>query len=284
MIIDSQTNMVYLAEGLSYYEEAYRNLLYALNREHIHTETLSRTKSHKHVWVRDFMPIQLDKNSFLLYKYQPDYLEDDEDYIPNYKAIVRNLKLEHKTTSIIIDGGNVVKCGDKVIMTDKIFCDNIWLNDFALIAELEELMEAQLVIIPWDRFEIFGHADGMVRYISGNRVLLNNYVNFDLWLRDDLFEVLSSHFTVEQLEFHTPKCNKLSWAYLNFLQTKNCIFVPGLHAKEDPLAVKQIQMYYPDYKVIQIQGCEHLAKDGGALNCISWNILADMPEWPKEES
>ena len=51
-------------------------------------------------------------------------------------------------------------------------------------------------------------------------------------------------------------------AHKNFAQgEKHTIYVPGLHKKEDPLA-----------------------RDGGALHCVTWNVLADVPEWAKEEA
>ena len=185
---------------------------------------------------------------------------------------------------IILDGGNVVGCGDKVIITDKIFKENDWWDKKELVETLEYYLQAQIVFIPWDRYEIFGHSDGMVRWIDGNRVLLNNYAQTDSGLRKRLLEALSPHFVVEELEYNTPRLGKLSWAYLNFLRVKNSIFVPGLHAMEDPQALQQIQNFYPDCKVIQVQGCEELARDGGALHCVTWNILATLPEWPKEEA
>ncbi len=284
MIDDSQTNMVYLAHGLSHYVPVCRNLLEALHREQIHTEFLPYTSSYKHVWARDYMPIQLKKGLFYFFQYWPDYLYGYDGYIPNVLDILDELHVGRMPVDVILDGGNVVQCGDKVIMTDKIFKENDWIEKKDLIAHLEDYLEVQVVIIPWDRYEIFGHADGMVRWIEGNRVLLNNYIQTDPGLRKRLREALSPHFIVEELEYMTPRLNKLSWAYLNFLRVNNHIFVPGLHAKEDPLALAQIRHFYPDCKVIQVQGCEELARDGGALHCVTWNILADIPRWAKEEA
>ena len=124
----------------------------------------------------------------------------------------------------------------------------------------------------------------MVRWIEGDRVLLNNYADFDPDLRKELRKELSRHFTVEELKYGTTKHTKVSWAYINFLQTENCIFVPGLGIEEDVMAREQIQKLYPNYKVITIPDCLDIVRNGGALNCISWNILADVPEWPKEEA
>ena len=67
MIQDYQTNMVYLAHGLSHYVPVCRNLLEALHREQIHAEFLPYTSSYKHVWARDYMPIQLEKTLVFFY-------------------------------------------------------------------------------------------------------------------------------------------------------------------------------------------------------------------------
>ena len=284
MIQDYQTNVVYMAHGLSHYVPVCRNLLDALHREKIRAEFLPYTSSYKLVWVRDYMPIQLEKTLVYYYQYWPDYLWGYDGYIPDVLGIIDYYHLGRIPVDIIMDGGNFVKCGNKAIMTDKIFYENKEIEKKKLIETLEDYMQVQVVIIPWDRYEIFGHSDGMVRWIDGDRVLLNNYVQTDPALRKKLLEALSPHFVVEELEYNTPRLSKLSWAYLNFLRVKNTIFVPGLHAKEDPLAYEQIQHYYPDCKVIQIQGCEELARDGGALHCVTWNILADVYDWVKEEA
>ena len=273
MIQDYQTNMVYLAKGLKYYKPVYTNLLKALEKEGIPFGFLPGTESKKHIWARDYMPIQINGNSYLRYVYSPDYLKGYEEYIPNYQSIDKELHLNCNCTEIVIDGGNVIKCGNKILITDKIITENSARNKKnELLATLEKLLEAEVVLIPWDRYDLYGHADGMVRYIEGNRVLLNNYVDFDQYLRKRLLDALTPHFEVEELHYDTPRPNKYSWSYINFLQTEKCIFVPGLRIKEDNLAIEQIQSLYPNHKVLRIDDCQDLVRDGGALNCISWNI------------
>ena len=273
MICDYQTNKVYLAEGIKGYPKVAENLLYALYKEGIETEYLPHSKSKKHVWARDYMPIQLEEGRFLKYVYRPDYLKNDKDYIPNYAGMIRKLGLNCKPTSLVIDGGNVVKWDDAVIMTDKVLKENPGYDEYGLRFRLEELFETDVVFIPWDRYEMFGHADGMVRFIDRRTVLLNNYVDFDPDLRKRLQEALKWHgFSVEELHYDKPRCSRYSWAYLNFLQVAGRIFVPGLGIEEDGMALEQIQALYPDHKVILVPECLELVRDGGALNCVSWNI------------
>ena len=129
MIQDHQTNKVYLAEGLKNYMPMYMNLLEALSAEDISVSTIPRTKSAKHVWVRDYMPIQLSKDKFLNYLYYPDYLKDEQDYIPDFPSIVKDMHLDCVVSNIVLDGGNVVKCGNKysVMPTG-------WLDSYPVIA------------------------------------------------------------------------------------------------------------------------------------------------------
>ena len=93
MIQDYQTNMVYLAHGLSHYVPVCRNLLEALHREKIHAEFLPYTSSYKHVWARDYMPIQLEKTLVFYFEYWPDYLLGYDGYIPNVLEIIDHLHL-----------------------------------------------------------------------------------------------------------------------------------------------------------------------------------------------
>ena len=276
MICDYQTNKVYLAEGIKGYPKVAENLLYALYKEGIETEYLPHSKSKKHVWVRDYMPIQLEEGRFLKYVYRPDYLKNDKDYIPNYAGMIRKLGLNCKPTSLVIDGGNVVKWDDAVIMTDKVLKENPGYDEYGLRFRLEELFETDVVFIPWDRYEMFGHADGMVRFIDRRTVLLNNYIDFDRSLRERILRALDGHFEVKELQYDTPRCSKYSWAYLNFLQVAGHIFVPGLGIEEDYMALEQIKQFYPDHRVLLVPDCLELVRDGGALNCVTWTICEDV--------
>ena len=275
MICDYQTNKVYLEEGIKGYPKVAENLLYALYKEGIETEYLPHSKSKKHVWARDYMPIQLEEGRFLKYVYRPDYLKNDKDYIPNYAGMIRKLGLNCKPTSLVIDGGNVVKWDDAVIMTDKVLKENPGYDEYGLRFRLEEMFETDVVFIPWDRYEMFGHADGIVRFIDRRTVLLNNYLDFERSLRERIIRALDGHFEVKELQYDTPRCSKYSWAYLNFLQVAGRIFVPGLGIAEDRLAVQQIQRFYPEHKVMLVPNCLELVRDGGALNCVTWNIACN---------
>jgi agmatine/peptidylarginine deiminase len=161
-------------------------------------------------------------------------------------------------------------------LTDKIFKENPQYDRTTLIDELTELLEAEPVLIPWDIYEEYGHADGMVRYIGDHRVLLNNYCDFDRPLRKRLLDALRPHFYVEELHYGSYTSN--SWAYINFLHVENEIFIPQLNEQQDTMAFAQIESAFPTCRCHAVRGCENIVKEGGALNCSTWNILNDLLE------
>ena len=276
MITDFENNKVYLAKGLSSpcYGEVYTNLVKELQRYHVAYSELPQTESPLHIWVRDFMPIQTGKHSFVQFRYDPDYLKDEPEYKPDVEAILAGLNIQVTQSDIVLDGGNVISCGEKAIVTDKIFKENPHYGRTDLIDTLSDLLEAELVIVPWDKYEEFGHADGMVRYLGGNKVLLNNYGDFDSSLRRKLIAALSPHFEITEL--HYGPHSDLSWAYLNFLHVGKFVFVPLLHETLAQTAFKQIEEALPGCIYIPIHHGEYLAKHGGALNCATWTTSEDV--------
>lgn len=277
MICDYQTDKVYLAEGIKGYPKAAERILSALYNEGIETEYLHHTESKRHVWARDYMPIQRTKTRFVQYIYAPDYLEGYPGYIPEYRKIGRGLGLEIDELKLVVDGGNVVKFRDKVVMTEKVFEENGPYSKSMVRAGLEEAFGCEVCIIPWDRYEMFGHADGMVRSIGDDCALMNHYVDFDKALgRKVRSSLAAAGIYVEELHYDLRRPSRYAWAYLNFLQVAGCIFVPGLGGAEDDLALEQIQCCYPRHKVVMVPDCLELVRDGGALNCITWNVYSGI--------
>ena len=224
-------------------------------------------------WCRDYMPIPLKDCSYLRYRYTPDYLVEDEDWehITDPKPVCETLGLHCIDTDIVLDGGNVVRCGDKVVMIDKVFNENPQYEREELIAKLEALLGAQIVWLPWDRAEEYGHSDGVVRYIEGNKVLLTNYKDYDPKMHQLFYDELSKHFEVKELTYSLPNSKDHSWSYINFLQTAQVIILPKFGSHKDDEAFAQMRQHFPTYKdcIVQVDVREIVA-DGGAFNCISW--------------
>ena len=218
MITNFETNKVLIAKGLTskHYLDATHWLLGFMHHHGIEWGLLPNTSSPLHIWARDYMPVQVSKEKFIRFCYTPDYLQDSPEYKPDTSAILSDLGIQVIDSDIIVDGGNVISCGDKVIMTDKIIRENPHYQRNKLIDTLSQLLEAEIILIPEDKYDDYGHADGMVRYMGNGNVLLNNYCDFDKTLRKKLLTALSPHFNI--VELHYDAYTENSWAYINFLR------------------------------------------------------------------
>lgn len=274
MITDHRTDTVFFSDLLSRKcPELYKSITTALNERKIHHGLLPNTND---IWCRDYMPIQTADKRFVFYKYSPDYL--DTPYyrrtITNVNAIPHFIGLRKEAgydLDLILDGGNVVKCLDKVIMTEKVFFENKNKSRNEIHRMLEEAFQCAIIFLPWDRQEIMGHSDGIVHYIGNNRVMMTNYADFDAEMAKRFHRILENYFEVIQLRYNVKRKHARSWAYVNFLQVGKLVLVPQLGIPEDEQALQQIADAMPRCEVVGIPALEAV-RNGGALNCISWNV------------
>ena len=274
MLPDSLTNTVFLSEWLpEVCPTLYQNLTKVLKDNAVHYRILGNTND---IWCRDFMPIQTDEKRFVFYQYNPDYLQDKHKrrYITNVNH-VQNIdflrQAETANLDLVLDGGNVVKCGNKVVMTEKVFVENNDRSHHEVQRLLEDAFRCDIVFLPWDENEKCGHSDGIIHYVGGNRVLLTNYDDLDKTFAQAFLRILEKHFEVIPLKYNVKRQHARSWAYINYLQVDNLVLVPQLGIPEDGQALQQIAEALPACKVVGVPALEAVRK-GGALNCISWNI------------
>lgn len=270
MITDYQCNEVYFSSWLkSDYSNIYDGLEKILNKHNIAYGIIPHTKD---VWCRDYMPLQIDEYRYLCYSYRPDYLTDNpinHKYITDSQIVCHEMNLKTIPTSLVIDGGNVVKAGNRIIMTEKVFFENPNVSKEGIKREIENKMECEVIFIPWDKEEKYGHSDGIVKPISDDAVLLTNYHDFDSEYTNEVVKRLNGTFDITSLSYKTKELDQRSWAYINFLTVGNLIILPALGIEEDEQALSQIKQYYPNCIIEQLN-VSKLIKDGGGLNCISW--------------
>jgi agmatine/peptidylarginine deiminase len=251
----------------------YKSITNELGKENISYGLLKNTKD---IWCRDYMPIQTDSNRFVLYKYQPDYLQT-----PYYKRTITDVKAIESIENIlngqvveldlVLDGGNVVKCGNKVVMTEKVYYENKDKSRIQIRNLLEKAFQRDVIFIPWDKEEILGHSDGVIHYIGDNRILITNYYDYDVDYYNQFKGILDKYFEVITLSYNVKQKHRRSWAYINFLIMGNILLVPQLGIPEDEQALQQISNTLPNSKVIGVSALEAVRR-GGALNCISWDV------------
>ncbi|MFZ5955143.1 MAG: agmatine deiminase family protein [Nanoarchaeota archaeon] len=290
MIPDNETNTVYFSDKLSRkYPEIYESMTIILSSHNISFGIIEHTKD---IWVRDFMPIQIDNESFVIFRYMPDYLVGYDHLITPKHHILRSIinKGEIVHSDLVIDGGNVVPLGkNRVAMTEKIFKENPDYGYQELIIKLENILKSQIIILPHEPEDIIGHADGLIRYIKDNTVLINNYI-INQEYHERLVQALEKQkLNIEILPFACPYTHSLclnsipsaEGLYLNFLRIGNLIILPIFNLEEDILAIEKMRQLYPNQNIETVIA-NKLARQGGVFNCISWNIKEDSPKIEEE--
>ena len=277
MLTDRLTNTVYFSSLLP--EKCpilNAHLVDVLQKHNVPYAYMSGTKD---IWCRDFMPIQVGVERFVFFKYTPDYLQDKAglkiqtnpvDVFQNESNNLKNLVPQSSTIDLVLDGGNVVKCDDVVVMTDKVFVENKDKTPAEVERILKDAFQSEILFLPWDG-DMCGHSDGIVHYAGNNRILITNYKDFSRYYYYRYLKILEKKFEVIPLKYKTRRLHARSWAYINFLQIGNIVLVPQLGLDEDQQALEQIRKALPHHEVISIPALEAVRR-GGALNCISWNI------------
>ena len=264
MITDNHTNTVYFS-GLLPKECPILNvrITKVLQECGIPYAYLSGTKD---IWCRDYMPVQIENERFVFYKYTPNYLKDTygqsvqtnpDDVFQSEANRLQQLLPGSISIDLVLDGGNVVKCGDTVVMTEKVFEENQDKSRDEVEKMLRDAFQCDILFLPREKCDIY--------------VLLTNYDDFSTKYYKLFYEILEKRFEIIPLKFNVEKHNKYSWCYINFLQVGNLILVPQLGIDEDHQALEQISKAYPKCEVVGIPSLEAV-KRGGALNCVSWNI------------
>ena len=281
MITDNLTNIVYFSDLLP--EKCpilNMHITNELQKRGIAYGYLTGTKD---IWCRDFMPIQIERNHFILYKYTPDYLQDKiglriqtypEEVFQTEDSLLQSIWRKCSAIDLIIDGGNVVKCGDTVVMTDKVFVENKDKSHNEVKQMLQDAFQSKILFLPFDR-KIdeygLGHSDGIVHYVGNGKILLTNYEDFSTYYYRRYRKALDAHFEVIPLRYKVKRKHARSWAYINYLQVGSLVLVPQLGLEDDKQALEQISNALPECEVVGLPTLEAVRR-GGALNCISWNI------------
>lgn len=280
MILDNETNFLYLADCLpKKYPHFYKGLIKSLQENSIKYSLLLYTKD---VWAVDYMPIQVNDKKYVQFIYNPDYLRAKRyrSTISNVEHVCNAINIKTQRSELVIDGGNIIKTKSRVIMCDKIFRENPHKNEIQLIKELQVLFEVdRIIIIPTQPNDNFGHADSIVRFLDDDTVLINDFSKeekkFHLQLKIALNNAGLTCVTAPYNPYSNYNYIDAKGVYINYLQMKDVIFLPIFGMRNDDDAVSKFESIFTKNKIVPVH-CESLAKDGGALNCISWNIQKNI--------
>lgn len=278
MITDKETNIVFFSELIrskDEYKTTFERIKIILDKHQISYRFLTDTKD---IWCRDYMPIQVKKDRFVQFKYEPTYLQDDLNLQSEPKIVLQSNGLNADFSAINLDGGNVIKCSDKVILTNRIFKENPKTDSDKLTKELERLFNAKIFFVPDVTEDMTGHADGHLRFIDENTILVNELKNEEnYWKKGFLKMVKKANLDYVEIPWFEHKDKKFPdtaiGIYVNYLEIGKIILFPIFEIKgnKDKEAIETIKKVFPD-RIIELINVNEIAKYGGLLNCISWTI------------
>ena len=274
------TEIVYLSAILAkQYAETCKRLTDILNKHNIPFAFLEGTKD---IWCRDYMPVQTPSGKLIQFKYDPSYLRAPEysDSRSDVRHVDKVNGINPIFSGINLDGGNVVMLGNKAIITDRIFSENPDWDKEKLFNELSTLLECEIIIIPAYKpeYDYTGHADGMIRFVDSNTVLVNNLDQDLKYMKVAISKALEKA-NLNYINFpwfeHKIKGNNehAIGIYLNYLEVGNLIVMPvfGVSGNRDAEALAKLKEVFPN-KIIETIDYNDIALTGGILNCTTWVV------------
>lgn len=268
---------VYMSEILKKkYPDTCNRLISILEKHKVKYSFLKATKD---IWCRDYMPVQTPSGKLIQFTYDPSYLRDNkewEDSRSDVKEVCRLNNIEALFSDINLDGGNVLICDGRAIISDRVFSENPDRDKDEIVKELGQLLECEIIIIPAENDDMTGHADGMVRFVNRNTILVNNLEEEYKYWREGMQKVIEKYkLKYINLPFFLPKDSKHPLSavgiYVNYLEVNNLIVLPVFGRDEDKQAIDIIQKTFPN-KVIETIDYNAVALEGGLLNCTTWVI------------
>lgn len=285
MIPEQQKTKVFFSELFCHkYPKEYEQIDKFLAKAHVVHGCLKNTLDY---WCRDYMPIHASQTECRLFTYDPDYLKGQEEYRTDAENVIKGMSKDespvYRRTPLVVDGGNFVVCEGSsakernshtlAIMTEKVFVENPQFTQ----KEIEQILQdsfpnTTFVFIPWDRTDKCGHTDGIVHNLGNGRILVNLKI-YPKKIADEMRQILERYFTVIDLQL--SRYSQRSWAYINMLQTKDIIIIPGIGEDTDQEAFEQICKLHPEYgsNIYMLNIRNIVNRWGGALNCLSWTTM-----------
>lgn len=257
------------------------------------------------IWVRDYAPLAVFEMGMLY----PVKFKYDPAYIPlKLKAYVEcDDKVGSQVGKRFINGGehslyfkwdmgNLTHNGKgTAIISNRLISDNDSVN---FEHELKPMLHvflglSRIIFIPVEPGDETGHVDGMVRFIDEKVLVVGEYPrhsenhNFMEILAKNLKEDLGDDYTILRLmngeseDYESEGIGSAVGNHVNFLRINDLMLFPyyGDKISKQPLQDFQSDLQKNNLNIrvipVDLQEINKLAKKGGVLNCISWQVFSN---------
>jgi agmatine deiminase len=260
------------------------------------------------IWVRDYAPLTLIEMGMLApvkFEYKPTYVEKKYEKYIQYDNEAGHLLGEkcigkgERALYFKWDMGNLTHNGKgTAIITNRIISDN---ETVSIDHELKPVLHvwlgfSNIIFIPVEPEDKTGHVDGMVRFIDEKIIVVGAYPThssnhrFMEILAKELKSDLGEDYTIIRLVNAEPEnyvsegiCSAVG-NHVNFLRINELILFPYYsdEISKQPLMDFKSELEKNNLPLqiipIDIPEINELARKGGVLNCISWQIFSRSDE------
>ena len=234
------------------------------------------------LWCRDYMPVQLAKDEYVQFVFDPSYYKPKkyQHQLTDTKKVKYHTASEMavQNSSILLDGGNLVRSRNTVVLTEKAIKENETTKE-ELLTKLKQALKVENVhFIPSQPNDVSGHSDGMVRLLDDHTLLVADYQQ-ELTYWKAKYERALTNTALKLIPFPgvtTDSKNKQGeyiaiGCYINFAWIGNTILFPQFDLPEDKEALFEAKQIFKDYTVLPVPAAD-LAMCCGVLNCSTWNV------------
>ena len=274
--VSHSAEIVYISDLLkTKFPDCFNRLIAILDKYNVKYSFIKGTKD---IWCRDYMPVQLESGKLIQFKYDPSYLKGNKEWEDSRSDVIEVCKLNELDVTfsdINIDGGNVLICEGRAILSDRIFPENPNWEKESLVLELSKLLNAEIIIIPAQKGDYTGHADGMVRFVNKHTIIGNCLADEYKYWQNGMKKIIEKYdLKYIDIPFITdiksPKHpGSAAGIYVNYLELNNLIVMPVYNRSEDILVYNILKETFPN-KAIETIDYIDVAFEGGILNCSTW--------------
>jgi|SRR3989344_9637 len=243
------------------------------------------------VWTRDYAPIFLinrkeKKLGWIKAEYNAYGKGTDLYYKPLLKddAVFNNISPmgQKFNLDMVLEGGSIETNGEGILITTRQCLLNPNRNPYLNKNQIEENLKNYLGVnkIIWLQQGLTndhtdGHIDNLVKFVSPDKVLCCYEDN----PQDENYEILKNNFEIlskepfEIIKLPMPHMRyengtKAPISYANFYIGNRIVLVPTYSDQNDEKALKIIQSYFPNRKVVGID-CQDLIYGSGTIHCMT---------------
>jgi agmatine deiminase len=119
----------------------------------------------------------------------------------------------------------------------------------------------------------------MIRFVDENTILINDFsrekLKYQKALKTAMIATELNCITMPYNPYQNSTNTDANGIYINYLQMEKLIVLPIFGMKEDDQAFRLVEDLFIGHTIKTID-CIEIAKHGGVLNCITWNIYVQQ--------